>query len=160
MIRADKIGIILVVLLLSGCSATRAAHVRPNVTDARGIVWNDARCYELLQTADNWTFTAKLLVGAGGTSAIAAPVGGAISDDEKEQRRVEWGLGITAGVTSAAGLAALWMGEVKRREFEEYCQTEPVEPSDAVDVEAVVVEPSPLAAMPVEWVEYQDAGAE
>ena len=114
-------------VLMSGCSpAVRAAHARPDVTDSRGIIWNDSRCFELLNAADNWTFAAKLLVGTGGTAAVAAPVGGAISSDAQEQARIGWGLGISAAISSGAGLAALWMGEKKRDEFEEYCQTEAV----------------------------------
>lgn len=130
-----------------GCTAVRAAHARPDVTDSRGITWNDSRCFELLNAADNWTFAAKLLVGTGGSAAVAAPVGGAISDDEKEQARIGWGLGISAAVSSGAGLAALWMGERKRDEFEEYCQVEAVKPEDVPEHPAsdeVEFAPSPF----------------
>jgi hypothetical protein len=142
--------LVVVALYASGCSAVQSARARPNVTDARGITWNDARCYELLQTADNWTFTSKILVGSGGTSALAAPVGGAISDDEREQKRIEWGFGIAAGISAGAGLAALWMGEKKRDEFEEFCQVEPDDDLAAPPAHVADI----LAPMPVEWVEY------
>ena len=131
----------------TSCTAVRSAHARPNVTDSRGIVWNDDRCFDLLNAADNWTFAAKLLVGTGGSAAVAAPVGGAISDDEKEQNRIRWGLGISAAVSSGAGLAALWMGERKRDEFEEYCQVEAMKPDDVPDHSAsdeVELAPSPF----------------
>jgi len=118
-------------ILLTGCSpAVRAAHARPNVTDSRGIIWNDSRCFKLLEAADNWTFVGKVLVGTGGAAAVAAPVGDAISDDEKEQARIVWGLDISAAVAAAVGLTAIWMGEVKRDEFEEYCQVAAVKAED------------------------------
>lgn len=121
---------VVAVLVALGCTAVRAAHARPDVTDSRGIIWNDSRCFELLNAADNWTFVGKVLVGTGGAAAVGAPVGGAISDDEKEQNRIVWGLDISAAVAAGVGLTAIWMGERKRDEFEEYCQVVAVKPED------------------------------
>jgi hypothetical protein len=133
-----------VVTLASGCATAPNVRSRTMLVDADGVFWNDARCYNLMEQRDAWCTASKFLVGAGGVGAVATPTEGAI-DDEQKQKVAQYATGIAAGVTSAAGLAALWMCESKSRELEQYCETAP-QPKHTD-------EPAPTAPMPNPWAE-------
>lgn len=113
-----KIMILLMLTVLMGCASSQPlAHLKASAYTSDGIATenlSDVWCLELMESRDNWMFTAKLMAGVSGA--------GGLSTAAPEDNDVRWGIGAASASVAAFGVAALWLSDKKGEEFEEYCE--------------------------------------
>jgi hypothetical protein len=116
--------LILTLFLLIGCASFPQSRIKARtMPETRSLdpnpypMFSDAQCYALLKSRDNWLFTAKLLGGLGGASALITPI-------PQWNDAGRWALGASAAALTVGGVASAWIGESKNDEFEEFCKVE------------------------------------